>query len=210
MLISRAPQLKGVVLTMDDVLLSRVVDVTAARLMPATWDAPPTQLEWTNWANAMRCLRTLRFSAPLHVIGTTDVFSWLRRASIHIVNDGAVSHGSNGRIVILRKTINNEWLKRWDNGSGVGMIGFLGLLVHEGVHAINGLMHKCRDGENDVGMNGAWGAQIEFFRALSRSQQLTEAQRASAWAFGERLFNSGAVTCGLRNMTMSRVGFRGL
>jgi hypothetical protein len=137
---------------------------------------------------ALRTISALRFN---QLLPWTDasLYDWLQEAIESIVlTSTSTSYccDSQNRIVLRAALLNQPSYTAWYNQqSGIGLMSFVGLLVHEARHAENG-GHTC-DGINDETLDelGAWGVQYYLYLWMAEHSPaglLTPVEREGATA----------------------------
>jgi hypothetical protein len=126
--------------------------------------------------NIFRGALTIEFDAPMPLLGTTNLYRWLRDQNLTFRFVHGASEGRDRVLTMgLPPSTLLPYLRTWDGFAwGTGMGSMLGLVVHEGRHATTGLIHNCipNDGLNaniDVSLNygGAWAAEYWFYRWMT-------------------------------------------
>ncbi len=95
-----------------------------------------------NMINAFRVMKFLRFKAPIPTLGTHSAYDYLAgRGTRYNIADGlAYSQGWNN-VMDLRYDV----VKNPENLTEAGTLGLIGLILHEGRHAIDRVEHSgCR------------------------------------------------------------------
>lgn len=171
-----------------------------------TFESDPDPISRRSLIDAFRCLRALRFDAPVPMLGSRSAYAWLRSGGIavHVFDGDGFSR--SGRPILIRRGSLLRGSAQWDDGAGVGMVGLVELLVHEGFHTISGVAHDCRDAYGNLGLDsslgygGAWAAQYWFDRWLAEhsGSYLSDAQKRSAANLAEELRTDGSLSCGVQ------------
>ncbi|MGH1345969.1 MAG: hypothetical protein ACRBN8_30675 [Nannocystales bacterium] len=139
--------------------------------------------------NALRAMKLLRFDEPMPLLGSNNLYEWVRDLGITLrISNQAISTGGGTGINLAWTPMTHPHKRAWVNpSSGTGLEGLVGLIVHESRHTTpgGGHGHACAGG-NDVSYDagGAWAAQHDFFLWLSEHSlgYLTQYQRDHAQA----------------------------
>lgn len=149
----------------------------------------PTNRRWALY-QALRAIHVIRFEQPLPWT-SLPLYDWLKGAIDGIaLSDPECSYCCDGqqRIVLKADLLEHEDMKVWVNPqSGHGMIGLIGLIIHEARHAEVG-GHTCGDDDATLAELGAWGTQYYLFLFLADHTPegfFGTAQRWSALAHAE-------------------------
>jgi len=134
---------------------------------------------------ALRAVNALRFDAPLP---WTDLslYDWLGEAIDGLVlttTDVSYCCDEGNRIVLKADLLSQPQLAVWyEASSGIGLMGLVGLMVHEARHAeIGG--HTCGNDDQTLAELGAWGVQYWLFTWMAEHAPaglLSEEQAAAA------------------------------
>jgi hypothetical protein len=133
----------------------------------------------------LRVIHALHFTQPLPWT-ETNLYEWLKAAINGIViTDTEFSHCCDMSMWISLKAdlLNQPDYRLWINPqSGSGLIGLIGLIVHEARHAeIGG--HTCGNDDQTLEELGAWGIQYYLFQYMAEytpSDFFTQEQRQMA------------------------------
>lgn len=137
--------------------------------------------------NALRAMKLLRFDEAMPLLGTNNLYEWVRDLGITLrISTQTISTGGGTGINLAWVPMSHPHKRDWINpSSGTGLVGLVGLVVHEARHTIpgGGHGHGCGVG-NDISYDagGAWAVQHDFFLWLSEHSlgYLTQSQRDAA------------------------------
>lgn len=87
---------------------------------------------------AFRCMKALTFDSAIPLIGSNNLYSWLRdhRIEINVFSAAGYSSAYPNEPIHIQGGVFGWWLESWTNENGLGMNSLIGLLVHETCHSI--------------------------------------------------------------------------
>jgi hypothetical protein len=143
---------------------------------------------------ALRVIHSLQFDTTLPWTDQT-LYNWLKSTiDGAVLNETEVSYccDPTNRIVIKAFLLHQDDYQFWVNPqSGSGLIGFIGLLVHEARHAeIGG--HTCGTDDETLEELGAWGTQYYLYKFMAENTPkgyFTDLQRQSAMSHANTALN---------------------
>lgn len=138
--------------------------------------------------NTLRAMKLLRFDEAMPLLGSNNLYEWVRDLGITLrISNQTISTGGGTGINLAWVPMTHPHKRDWINpSSGTGLVGLLGLVVHEARHTTpgGGHGHGCAGGAKDISYaaGGAWAAQHDFFLWLSEHSlgYLTQYQRDAA------------------------------
>jgi len=143
---------------------------------------------------ALRVIHSLQFDANLPWTDQT-LYNWLKSTIDGVIlNETELSYccDPENRIVIKASLLNQKDYQFWVNPqSGSGLIGLIGLLVHEARHAeIGG--HTCGTDDETLEELGAWGTQYYLYKFMAENTPkgyFTDLQRQIAMSHANTALN---------------------
>lgn len=138
--------------------------------------------------NALRAMKLLRFDEAMPLLGSNNLYEWVRDLGITLrISTQTISTGGGTGINLAWVPMTHPHKRDWINpSSGTGLVGLVGLVVHEARHTTpgGGYGHGCASGAKDTSYatGGAWAAQHDFFLWLSEHSlgYLSQYQRDNA------------------------------
>lgn len=133
----------------------------------------------------LRAIHSLQFDPSLPWTDQT-LYDWLKSTINGVIlteTDLSYCCDAENRIVLKATLLNQSDYRFWVNPqSGSGLIGFVGLIVHEARHAeIGG--HTCGSDDKTLEELGAWGTQYYLFKYIADNtpqEFFTDLQRQTA------------------------------
>ena len=152
-------------------------DSTVPRSVMGPWSCTPGGAESSVMLtvyNLFRLMRYIHFDAPMPLIGTTNLYSWLKRLRLRYTVTSREHNSAGDEFILFRwQAFSESSMRYWVNSrSGVGLRDLIALVLHEARHTDPGgdKRHNCTVGasgsgphDSSLGYGGAWGLQYWYY-----------------------------------------------